>query len=189
MGHNRRIDPGITTAQHGVRRPIAPGMGLILWNRLHTCTACISFRKMVCRDNSAGSITNSFYSYQSGDWDNSSTWTTDQSGTFWINPGVPGSIDNVTILNGRTISINTNGKQVTGVTIVSGGILDIKSTTGHNFGTVAGQGKIMLSSPTFPGGTYTGFLASNTGTFEYYNLNGVGLPCLLPCPAHIYITI
>ena len=122
-------------------------------------------------------VPTSYYSYQSGDWADASSWTTDASGTLWINPGVPGTNDNVTILNGRTLTINTNTKLVASLTIISGGILDIKSTTGHNFGMVSGQGKIMLSSNTFPGGTsYASFLASAGGTIEYYNLNGVGLP-------------
>ncbi len=121
------------------------------------------------------SLIKPFYSYQSGDWDNATSWTTDASGTLWINSGVPGPMDNVTILNGRTISINANNKQVTTLTMNSGGILDIKSTTGHNFGTVTGQGKIMLSSNSLPGGTYTNFVASNGGTIEYYNLTGIGL--------------
>ena len=89
--------------------------------------------------------------------------------------GVPGSSDNVTILNGRTISIVTNNKQVSSLTINSGGILDITSTTGHNFGTVSGQGKMMLSSNTFPGGTFTSFVAGGGGTIEYYNLNNVSI--------------
>ncbi len=113
------------------------------------------------------------YSYQSGNWDSTTTWTTDPSGTLWINPRIPGTMDNVVILNARTISISVNAKKVVSLTIISGGILDIKSTTGHNFGTVAGQGKIMLSSNSFPGGTFTSFVASNGGTVEYYNLNNV----------------
>jgi hypothetical protein len=123
------------------------------------------------------SITTTFYSYQSGDWDAATSWTTDASGTLWINPyaRIPGILDNATILNGRTISVNANGKQVITLKMNSGGILDIKSTTGHNFGTVTGQGKLMLSSNTFPGGTYTSFVASGGGTVEYYNLNAVGI--------------
>jgi hypothetical protein len=122
-----------------------------------------------------GATSSSFYSYQSGDWADASTWTADPSGTLWINPGVPGSIDTATILNGRTISINTNGKQVTALAILSGGILNINSTTGHNFGTVSGQGKLMLSTNIFPGGTFTNFIASNGGTIEYYNLNNTSM--------------
>jgi Domain of unknown function DUF11 len=117
----------------------------------------------------------SFYSYQSGNWSNATSWTSDPSGTLWINPGVPGNSDNVTILNGRTISIVTNNKQVSSLTINSGGILDITSTTGHNFGTVSGQGKMMLSSNTFPGGSFTSFVTNGSGTIEYYNLNNISL--------------
>ncbi|HTR81766.1 MAG TPA: hypothetical protein VMM58_09065 [Bacteroidota bacterium] len=117
----------------------------------------------------------SYYSYQSGNWSDQTSWTSDPSGTLWINPGVPGTSDNVTILNGRTISVVTNTKQVASLTINSGGILDITSTTGHNFGTVTGQGKFMLSSNTFPGGTFTSFVSSGGGTIEYYNLNNVSL--------------
>ncbi len=115
------------------------------------------------------------YSYQSGNWDSTTTWTTDPSGSLWTNPVVPGSMNNVIILNGRTISVSSNNKQVTTLTVNSGGIVDLASTTGHNFGTVSGQGKIMLSSNTFPGGTFTSFIANTGGTIEYYNLNGVGL--------------
>jgi len=124
---------------------------------------------------SAPSTSISYYSYQSGDWAAATSWTSDPSGTLWINPGVPTGSDNVTILNGRTISINTNNKQVTTLTMNSGGILDIASTAGHNFGTVTGQGKIMLSSNSLPDGTYTSFVASSGGTVEYYNLNGVAI--------------
>jgi hypothetical protein len=121
------------------------------------------------------SLVMGLYSYQSGNWDNTTSWTTDASGNTRVNSRVPGVMDNVTILNGRTISISANTKQVNTLTMNSGGILDIGSFTGHNFGTVTGQGKIMLSSNTLPGGTYTGFVASNGGTIEYYNLNGVSI--------------
>jgi hypothetical protein len=124
---------------------------------------------------STPSSSNSFYSYQSGDWDDASSWTSDPSGQMWINTGIPANSDNVTILNGRTISISANTKRVASLTLILGGILDIKSTTGHNFGTITGQGKIMLSSISLPSGTYTNFVASNGGTIEYYNLNAVGL--------------
>jgi hypothetical protein len=117
----------------------------------------------------------SYYSYQSGDWAAATSWTTDPSGTLWINSGVPAASDNVSILNGRTITVNSNNKIVAALTINQGGILDIQSYTGHNFGIVTGQGKMMLSSNNLPGGTYTGFVASNGGTVEYYNLSGVGL--------------
>ena len=119
--------------------------------------------------------TKALYSYQSGSWDVSTTWTTDPSGTIWTNARVPGAADSVVILNGRTISLASNSKNIEALTLKAGGILDIQSTTGHNFGTVSGQGKIMLSSNTFPGGTFTNFVGASGGTVEYYNLNAVSL--------------
>ena len=56
------------------------------------------------------SVVTTFYSYQSGDWNSSNTWTIDPSGSLWIGAAVPGPADNVVILNGRTVTINQNGK-------------------------------------------------------------------------------
>ena len=115
------------------------------------------------------------YSYQSGNWDSTTTWTTDPSGSLLKNPRIPTSMDNVIVLNGRTVTISANTKQVVSLTMNAGGVLDLQSTTGHNLGTVTGQGKIMLSSNNFPGGTFTNFVAAGSGTIEYYNLNNVSL--------------
>jgi len=121
----------------------------------------------------------SLYSYQSGNWADATSWTSDPSGTLWIYPGVPSASDNVTILNGRTITVSSNSKQAASLTINQGGILDIGATTGHNFGNVSGQGKLMLSSNNFPGGTFTSFVSSSGGTIEYYNLNNVSISTTL----------
>ncbi len=116
-----------------------------------------------------------YYSYQAGDWKNASTWTTDASGTLWINPGssIPSNTNRVVILNGRTVYTNAvdGGRTILSLTINDGGILDLKTSTGHNFGTITGQGKLRLNSNTFPGGDYTAFVAGGGGTVEYYNLN------------------
>jgi hypothetical protein len=110
-----------------------------------------------------------YYSYQSGDWSHATSWTTDPSGTIWVNPGVPSSLDNVVILNGRTITINQNSKVITTLEIKDGGILDVNTTTGHNFGTVIGQGKLQIASTTFPAGTFTSFVSATGGTIELNN--------------------
>ncbi|MCX6222965.1 MAG: autotransporter-associated beta strand repeat-containing protein [Bacteroidia bacterium] len=112
-----------------------------------------------------------FYSYQSGDWNTANTWTTDPSGSFWVNGGIPASTDHVIILNGRTITVNENGKTINSLELRLGGTLDLQATNTHNFGTVTGQGVLKLASGIFPGGTYTGFVAVTGGTVEYYNLN------------------
>ena len=112
-----------------------------------------------------------FYSYQSGDWNTANTWTTDPSGSFWVNGGIPAATDHVIILNGRTITVNENGKTINSLELRLGGTLDLQATNTHNFGTVTGQGVLKLASGIFPGGTYTGFVAVTGGTVEYYNLN------------------
>jgi hypothetical protein len=121
------------------------------------------------------STVTTYYSYQSGDWNSSDTWTIDPSGSLWIAAAVPGPADNVVILNGRTVTINQNGKNCLSLEIKLGGTLDLQATNTHNFGTVTGQGSLKLSSGTFPGGDYTGFVAVEGGTVEYYNLNNTGI--------------
>jgi fibronectin-binding autotransporter adhesin len=119
----------------------------------------------------------SYYSYMSGDWDTADSWTTDPSGTTLQNPGVPGASDNATILDGRTITNAAGSRTVTSLTIDAGGILDIAGTTVHNFGTVSGQGKLRLTTMTFPSGTFTEFFSKDGGTVEFYNYaNGSNLP-------------
>lgn len=118
-----------------------------------------------------------FYSYQSGNWSSGSTWTTDPSGTVWVNGSVPGTLDNIVILNGRTIKINENTKQINALTINYGGVVDLQATTGHNFGVVSGQGLLKSNSSSFPGGNFSAFVSASGGTIEFYNLSGA-----LPMP-------
>ncbi len=123
-----------------------------------------------------------YYSYQSGDWNSNITWTSDPSGTLWINPGIPGAYDYVVILNGRTIDINQNDKTVANLIIKNGAILDVNSTIGHNFGTVSGQGKLNIASTDFPDGNFTSFMNAVTGgTVEFdnasnFSINGATTP-------------
>ena len=108
-----------------------------------------------------------FYSYQSGDWANLSTWTADPSGTLWVNAGIPGAGDNVIILNGRTVATAIS-RTVGSLQINAGGVVDIGNTSGHNFGTVSGEGRLRLASNVFPSGNFTSFTSSSGGTVEYY---------------------
>lgn len=109
-----------------------------------------------------------YYSYQSGNWNSPSTWTTDPSGSLSENPGVPGAVDRVVILNGRTIQ-TTEARSSFSVQINEGGTLDISSTTGHIFGNVTGQGLLRLSTNQFPTGDFSIFISTTGGTVEYYN--------------------
>lgn len=120
-----------------------------------------------------GGVTNkTWYSYQSGNWNDASTWTLD-GGVFplYVNPSneVPGISDNVIITSGRLVTANgsnlvTNSTQVDGT-------LDLASTSGHNFLTISGIGKIKMSGTTdnFPSGDAALFAdASVGGTVEIY---------------------
>lgn len=115
-------------------------------------------------------VRNAFYSYVSGDWNTASTWTTDPSGTTLINSAVPGSGDQVFILNGRTVTNSVNGLTTASLTIENGGTLDMAATTGHNFGPVSGSGTYRQSTVTLPTANFALFVAPTGGTFEYYNL-------------------
>lgn len=114
------------------------------------------------------------YSYQSGTWTAAATWTTDPSGTIWVNPAasIPTNSTAVVILNGRIVSTAGNNRQTLALEIREGGVMDVANNTGHNFGTVTGRGTLRLTSNTFPGGTFTSFVAALGGTVEYYNYSG-----------------
>ena len=110
-----------------------------------------------------------YYSYQSGSWDDANTWTTDPSGTLSENKAVPSSANRVVILNGRTINIEASNKSIYSLQINEGGVLNLGTTTGHNLGNVKGMGLLRLSTNNFPGGDFTEFMSENGGTVEYYN--------------------
>lgn len=111
---------------------------------------------------------NTYYSYQNGNWEDASTWTTDPSGTLSVSPTVPGAGDKVVILNGRTVTANSNNKTNAVVEIQDGSILNLGATTGHTFYTLQGQGRLRTSATTLPAGNMEYFVAATGGTIEYY---------------------
>ena len=118
-------------------------------------------------------VVTTLYSYQSGDWANANTWTTDPSGSTLVNSIIPSANNQVVILPGRTV-FSTSTRNVASMQIQSGAILDLGTTTGNNFQVCSGQGTLRISSSTaavpFPTGSFSGLLWSNGGTVEYYNL-------------------
>lgn len=113
-----------------------------------------------------------WYSYQTGNWNDPTSWTLD-GGLFplYTNPGnaIPDATDNVIITSGKTITMVSNNVQVNSMQVV--GTLNLAATTGHNFVTITGNGRIRLAGSTdnFPLGTATGFVdASTGGTVEIY---------------------
>ncbi|MCC5918571.1 MAG: hypothetical protein JJU02_14715, partial [Cryomorphaceae bacterium] len=93
-----------------------------------------------------------WYTLNSGDWntDPVDRWTLDPSGNLPDNPGAdtPGVNDIVVILNGYDIEVNNSNKKVAELRVF--GDLDLKNTTGHDFGKVEGSGIIRLASADLP---------------------------------------
>ncbi|MBU0765195.1 MAG: hypothetical protein KJ607_10215, partial [Bacteroidetes bacterium] len=113
----------------------------------------------------------SYYSYQSGNWSNTNTWTTDPSGTTQVGAAVPSNGDQVTVLNGRTVTLSVN-VSTTGheLTIDGGGILDLATYqfTGAQ-ASLSGTGLLKLSTSNFPSVSTNDFVTESGGTVEYCN--------------------
>jgi Pentaxin family/G8 domain len=115
-----------------------------------------------------------WYSYQTGNWNNPDVWTLDGGVVpLLTNPGneIPQASDNVVITNGRTVTMNINNVTLAGMQV--NGTLNVAGTSGHNFNNIEGNGRIRVSgaggNDNFPAGTTTSFAdALNGGTVEYY---------------------
>ncbi len=119
-----------------------------------------------------------YYSYQTGDWNTPSTWTSDPSGTLQVGNTIPGFNDNVVILAGRTVSLPSNITTLSlNVTINSSGFIDMGGYSFTNgLSTLTGSGTIRLSSVNFPTVVTNTFVNSGGGTVEYYNSSSFTLP-------------
>ena len=126
-------------------------------------------------------LAKTWYSYQDGDWSDHETWTLDGAAfPADENPGkeVPGAQDDVIITSGSRVSIRTDGKQVSYTEVV--GDLDITTSTGHDLGSITGNGRILVAgdasgNDNFPAGNSTGFAdATDGGTVVLYG-NGFSL--------------
>jgi fibronectin-binding autotransporter adhesin len=128
-------------------------------------TSTANFTVYACR---------SWYSYQTGNFNDFNTWTLDPSGSTFDNGTslTPTTFDEVTILNGFTVTYNINNVVLTTTKIEGGGILDMAATTGHTLGVITGTGLLRINGTSLPTGTYTDFVSTLGGTIEYYNTGG-----------------
>ncbi|MEM6734950.1 MAG: T9SS type A sorting domain-containing protein [Bacteroidota bacterium] len=111
-----------------------------------------------------------WYSFQSGNWDNPDNWTLDASGTTRDNPDnrIPKLLtEEVVILNGDEMTLNFNELLLSSLEVEAGGILNIGSTYRHTFTDINGAGKIKIASNSLPIGDYTDFIAITGGTIQY----------------------
>ncbi len=122
--------------------------------------------------------TSTFYSYQTGDWNTPSTWTSDPSGTLQTGSTVPGYSDNVVILTGRTVSLSSNiAVQLLNLQIDGGGFVDMSTFSfASGLSTLSGQGTLRLASVNFPVVASNTFFNAGGGTVEYYNAASFTLP-------------
>ncbi len=126
----------------------------------------------------AAPVGKTWYSYQSGNWNDPTVWTLDPAVIpLVVNPNglIPDAGDQVVITNGRTIIANVNNITVAGALIY--GTLDIATSGNHNFTTIGGDGRVKLAgflsagntTDNFPAGNATAFADAITGgTVEYY---------------------
>ncbi len=122
-----------------------------------------------------------YYSRQTGDWDQTSTWSTDSvggpiAGTL-PQSNTPVVIGKAAMSHTITMPVGFNNVTIGSLQINENSILDIASTTGHNFGAVPygqviGTGTLRISSVAssvvFPDGDFGKFLNTGGGTVEYY---------------------
>ncbi len=113
------------------------------------------------------------YSVKSGLWTDHTTWTLEADGVTPNNPCelTPSLAGNFAafITSAHTVTVNTNTSTAKGLTIH--GTLDLIATSGHDYESITGNGKIRLASGNFPaaGLGMNGFTTANTGgTVEYY---------------------
>ncbi|HCS21527.1 MAG TPA: hypothetical protein DIW47_13370 [Bacteroidetes bacterium] len=124
------------------------------------------------------------YSYQSGNYDSSSTWTQDPSVSLLIPTGglTPLAGDSVIIKNGRTITLSAD-KDSTGLGLLleEGAVLDLQSFTLDDLNSISGKGRLRSSRTNgavayFPTAfSNTNFLGADGGILEYYCNSSVAL--------------
>lgn len=123
-----------------------------------------------------GQVASTFHSIASGNWNAAGTWTrvTGNTGTF----PTPG--DAALINPGHIVTMNINNAGASELTILSGGTLDVVSTTGHVFNSLIGDGTIRASSGVLPASddNLAAFTQVNNSTIEYYGTGNYTLPTL-----------
>jgi hypothetical protein len=119
-----------------------------------------------------GSLAKTWYAFQTGNWDQPTTWTLDGSAVpSYINPGgeIPAPGDNVEIGSGRTVTIPTAHPTLTQTNVRVNGTLNIGTTTRPNFSSLSGSGIIRCAGDNFPNGTTSAFADPSTGgLLEFY---------------------
>ncbi|NME68801.1 T9SS type A sorting domain-containing protein [Flammeovirga aprica] len=119
----------------------------------------------------ASTAPTAFYTKSTGNWTDTDIWTKNPSGFADGTNTYPSSTDDVFILSGGVITLNTNDIAAGIVEVNQGGTLIVGSTTNHNFSGVNGKGTIKLDADNFPSPANAtavgGFLTKDGGTVEF----------------------
>lgn len=103
-----------------------------------------------------------YYSENSGNWDDPANWSRSDGGV----PSVNGPYGVKVVIRPQH-TIATNGNRRTTYKLTINGRLEIGSTYGHNFSTILGTGTLALESNTLPAGKYDDFISCSGGGIEY----------------------
>ncbi len=125
-----------------------------------------------------------YYSFKDGNWNTPENWTQDPFGLTQTPADYadltargfgPGFGDNVYIINGRNITLDTNVvKQITLLAINDGELFLPNGNVVHQIPTIIGEanGRLKLNNDEdLPIGDYTDFVAADGGTIEFENVN------------------
>ncbi|MBS2098127.1 T9SS type A sorting domain-containing protein [Carboxylicivirga linearis] len=100
-----------------------------------------------------------WYTLASGDWDDPDIWTLDPAGAVPVGSQVPIAGDNVVILSGKTVTVpdgvSPYDSPLKNVTLNCGsvtinGSLDLRQSTGHNFTSLKGNGRLLMADDNYP---------------------------------------
>lgn len=104
-----------------------------------------------------------YTSNSNGNWDDVNIWT----------PIAPaGGPNGFIVVISPGDSVYTNGNRRFAYRTTINGVLDVRSTYGHNLGTVIGTGKLRIEGPILPAGRFTSFLSCSGGILEYSGNTG-----------------
>lgn len=142
-----------------------------------------------------------YYSMRSGNWDDVNPATTPWSTVSNSGPAagtIPGPNSPVQIGNGggifHTITVTSNSRTCGSIVIGNNSVLDLGTTTGHNFGiytagSIPNAGTLKISSATplaeFPAGDFGIFLGAAGGNMEYYTTGAIDftIPAVSAAPS------
>ncbi|MBI9063475.1 MAG: hypothetical protein JEZ14_15945, partial [Marinilabiliaceae bacterium] len=112
-----------------------------------------------------------FYAWLNDSWDRKETWSTQENihttNGFTPSTSPTASIDKVVIKSNVTVEVKTNNKSNASLEVR--GSLDFKSTTGHHWDVISGNGRILLEKDNFPTGDASRFISAgqDEGTVVY----------------------